>query len=135
MAYLEFEVVVIGIRAEADFFDDCFGGFGFEFFFLFLFLVKEFVEINDPYDWGGGIRGYFDHIQGHFFGPIANIAGVIDFAGFDFLTCCVADFFHIFADQANLGDTDEFVDPEGLGTLLRALLGIRGRIRALCQMI
>ena len=38
MAYFELKVMIVGIGAESDFFDDCFGRLGLDLFLFFLYV-------------------------------------------------------------------------------------------------
>ena len=47
MLEFELEIMIVGIRAKANLFDQILGGVSFDFLLLFLFLVLEFAVISD----------------------------------------------------------------------------------------
>ena len=112
MPHLEVEVVVVGVRSEANFFDDRFSGLGFELLFLFLSFVEELVVIDDAHDRRIGIGGNLDQVEFHLMGPFEGFAGGIDVAGFYGIADRFVDFFDIVADEADFRNPDLFIDAE-----------------------
>ena len=110
MVELELEVVVVGLGAETDLFDDDFGGVGFAFFLFLLLLVEVLLVLYDfAYGWVGVGR---DH---HEVEAVVVCHGEGLFGGHDgWLDAVTDDAYH--------GDVDVFVD-EVLGLFpLRALV-------------
>lgn len=98
--FLEIEIVIVCLRAEANFFHHDFLRFGLDLFLLFLLLVEEFLVIDYAANRRIGVRNDFNEIETCVFRNVKRFLDRVN-AGFN-----------AFAYQANLGNVaDLLVDP------------------------
>lgn len=94
----ELEVVVVGLRAKAYFFDYDLAGLGFHLLLLFLEFVGELLVVDDFANGRLCIGGDFDEVETLVVGHLEGDASVVDGR------------FDAFADDANGRCGDELVD-------------------------
>ena len=102
MLELEVVVVVVGLRAETNFFHYYFRSLGFDFLLLFLLLIEVFLIIEDFADGGIGLRRDFNEIELEFFSDSAGLLYGVYPRG------------DVVADQSNLASADVLVDVIGV---------------------
>lgn len=96
--HFKIEVVLVGLRAEADLFDHLLALLGLEFLVFFLLFVKEFLVIDNSADRRIGSRYNFHQVQPNFLGDLQCLFKGIDFRG------------DVVADETNLESTDKIID-------------------------
>ena len=105
---LELKVVVVGLRAETDFFDDHFGGVGFALFVFLLLLVEILLVLYDSAHRRIGIGGNHHQVKTFVVCSDQRLFGAHDGG------------FHTFAHHTDHGVGDALVDQMFCLFLLRA---------------